>query len=148
MELVTPEAAFGWEVLGGTLGALGGGVGGFFLGFFLCLSAAGQADPYGDLACIGAGALAYLIGTPLGATAGVSLAGNLHGVIGNPWPAFLGAAAGEGAGLLTLSLLSGGPFPPNDVAQPLIVLGGVPLLSGLGAALGYNVGARPPLATR
>jgi len=146
VEVIDPGTFFGYELLGGWLGAAGGGVGGFLLGFFACLSAVGTGDSYGGLACLAPGALGYLIGTPVGATAGVSLVGHLNGVEGNVWLALVGGAAGEGMGFLALTLLQNvGPFVSGDLG-PVVLIGGVPLLSALGATAGYNVGSELDLS--
>jgi len=135
-----PMAFFGFEVLGGWLGGVGGGIGGFFLGFFLCLSSLGDAPGLAGLGClVGGGGLGYLIGTPVGSTLGVSIVGALNGVEGNLLLGFVGGMAGEGAGILTVATLAGIGFD-SDLGG-FAYLGAIPLVSAVGAALGYNADA-------
>lgn len=142
VETIDPNVFFAYEMLGGTLGAMGGGIAGFFLGVFLCLSSLGDTGGVSSLACIAGGALGYLAGTPLGAIVGVGIAGHLNHVQGNLLLSFLGASAGEGVGILAISSLGGiGVVQDADLGLPLLFFG-VPLISGLGATLGYNVNAR------
>lgn len=135
-----PTAFFGFEVLGGWLGGVGGGIGGFFLGFFLCLGSLGDAPGLAGLGClVGGGGLGYLIGTPVGSTLGVSIVAALNGVQGNLLFGFVGGVAGEGAGILTVATLAGIGLDSDFDGGAYLV--GVPLVSALGATLGYNVDA-------
>jgi len=136
-----PTAFFGFEVLGGWLGGVGGGIGGFFLDFFLCLGSLSDDVGLAGLGClVGGGGLGYLIGTPVGSTLGVSIVSALNGVQGNLLLGFVGSVAGEGAGILTVATLAGIGFD-SDLGGAAYIAG-VPLVSALGATLGYNVDAK------
>ncbi len=75
-----------------------------------------------------------------GATGGVAGVGARYGVEGNLGFSLMGAIAGEGAGVLTVSTLAGvGLGDPLGGAAYVL---GVPLVSAVGAALGYNVDAK------
>jgi len=135
-----PVAAFGYEVLGGWVGAAGGGVGGFMIGLLLCLLTLSDHSGFQALGCfVGGGTLGYLLGTPLGATIGVSVVGHFNHIQGNVWMGLLGGFLGEGAGILTLSGLVGIGVD-SDFGGVGYVLG-VPLISALGTATGFNIGA-------
>lgn len=142
-----PNAFYLYEVMGGWVGGIGGGLGGFFLGLFLCLQGMGDDNGYGALVCVfSGGGIGYLLGTSIGATAGVSIVGGMNNVQGNVLLSFLGSAAGTGGGVLSVAALSGSEFGEN--LDGSLFFFGLPLLSSIGATLGYNVDARVVIPDR
>ncbi len=120
------------EALAGSLGAAAGGFGGAFLLVTLfCRDQTGLEGLGCALSSIFMGGIG---GGALGATLGVSLDGwFLHHVQGNLLLAPLGGALGLVGSVLFVTNLQ---FPPG-FGLALTALG-----TGLGAALGYNVGAQ------
>lgn len=139
----SPQDVVPLEVLGGTLGGAAFGVAGGAIAFVTCI---GEAQGFEALGCAILAAFGYAIALPIGSTLGVNVAGSLAGVQGRVLLSALGAVLGEAAGLGIAALVINA-F--DDLPEPLgwgLFLGVVPLMSSVGAALGYNVGARvrPP----
>jgi len=128
-----PGDFFWQEVLIGTggayLGGLGGAVGGALLGG--CLSA-GSFEQLAQCVLYVLGG--YVVGSTVGATAGVAMTAGFHNVEGNLFLAPLGSLAGTiGGGLVSGQL-------PDSV--PALIRLTVPAFSAsLLAAAGFNVGA-------
>lgn len=138
-----PQDVVPLEILGGTLGGAAFGVAGGAIAFVTCI---GEAQGFEALGCAILAVFGYMIALPIGSTLGVNVAGSLAGVRGHTFLSALGAVLGEAAGLGIASVAINA-F--DDLPEPLgwgLFLGVVPLMSSLGATLGYNVGARvrPP----
>lgn len=139
---------FGQLVLSGSLGALVGGVGGAVGAYGLCRVIT-TSGPWADLACLaGAMLFGYVPGVPIGATVGVSIAGNAQNIQGSIWTALLGASL-SGAAAFFISdwaLRSLGETPQahqiRDVLIPFVLLGVIPVSAGTGAAWGYTLMGR------
>lgn len=142
-----PNVFYVTEVIGGWVGGIGGGLGGFFLGLFLCLQGMGDDSGYAGLACIlTGGGIGYLAGTSIGATVGVSIVGGMNNVQGNVLMSALGGVVGTGGGVLSVAALSGSEF--GEKLDGNLFFFGLPLLSSIGATLGYNVDARVVIPDR
>lgn len=139
---------FGQLVLSGSLGALVGGVGGAAGAYGLCRVIA-EPGPWADLACLaGAMLFGYAPGVPIGATVGVSIAGNAQKIQGNIWTALLGASLGGAIAFFASdwALRSLGETPQaqqiRDVLIPIVFFGVIPVSAGAGAAWGYTLMGR------
>lgn len=141
-----PSDAVPVELIAGTLGGATLGIGGFLVAFSTCAADVEDVEGWGAIgaaiACAAFGVLGYAIGVPVGATAGVNLAGSLSGVQGNFLLSALGAVGGDIVGLGLSGLVASMSEEMPDALAALLVLGVVPLSSSAGATLGYNVGAR------
>lgn len=129
-----PSTYFLAEVIGGSAGALAGGwVGGAVGATFFCPKSgcAGFQDLANAL-------LGYLAGNAIGGIIGTIVVGSLNRVKGNILLALVGAVVGDAVGfLLTATVVN--LFGSNFSAPSMLIL--MPVLSGLGATLGYNIGA-------
>ena len=116
------------EYAAGSVGALiGGGVGAYLGSTVLCVGSGGW------FSCLASAGVGFLIGDTLGATFGVVSAGSANRVQGNLPLALLGAVGGGALGILITNGIR-----PNNLGVPLALL---VIPTGLGATLGYNVGA-------
>ncbi len=143
-----PTGNFSQLVLGGSLGALVGGVGGGLAAYGLCRVTT-DPGPWADLACLaGAMLFGYVPGVPIGATVGVSIAGNSQKIQGNIWTALLGASLGGAAAFFASdwALRSLGDTPNaqaiRDLLAPIVLFGVIPVSAGAGAAWGYTLMGR------
>ncbi len=143
-----PEPNFSQLILGGSLGALVGGVGGALGAYGLCRVIT-DPGPWADLACLaGAMLFGYMPGVPIGATVGVSIAGNSQKIQGNVWTALLGASLGGAIAFFASdwALRSLGETPQaqqiRDVLIPLVFFGVIPVSAGVSAAWGYTLMGR------
>ncbi len=143
-----PTAHFGQLVFAGSVGALVGGVGGALGAYGLCRVTT-DPGPWADLACLaGAMLFGYAPGVPIGATVGVSIAGNSQKIPGNVWTALLGAGLGGAAAFFAgdwaLRLLGETPQAQQirDLLIPVVLFGVIPVSAGTGAALGYTLMGR------
>ncbi len=137
----TPGQAVPAELFWGTLGGAAFGVGGFFGAFALCLASVSDSSGWAALGCAILGIYGYGLGVPIGTTLGVSWAGARAGVQGSVLLSALGAVLGEVLGLGILIGISNALEGSDELMIPLAV-GFVPLMSALGATLGYNLGAQ------
>ncbi|MBI3459840.1 hypothetical protein HY230_06185 [Candidatus Acetothermia bacterium] len=118
-----------------SLGAVGGAVGSAGVGGVISFFT-------NSLQPLGWGwTLGLIAGVPLGATFGVASVGSANGIEGNPWLALVGALAGESVAVTTLFLATRYTSQlPNSVW--IVITVGTPVAAALGAALGYNWGAK------
>jgi len=160
-----PNDYFVAELIGGSVGALGGGVAGGAVGALADILVCPALYPGKSLACDvfpgpGAG-IGYIVGIPVGTVIGVYTVGSMNHAQGNLWLSSLGALVGESVGVgITVLLINllGYTFGMIDgidsstaaivsVSAAVAVLVVVPVVTALGAVIGYNVGAtveQPP----
>jgi hypothetical protein len=138
LEPRSPQSAVPAELIAGTVGGAALGVAGALILSHACLA---QAVGWEALACIGAVALGYVIGVPIGSTVGVNVAGSLSGVQGNVLLSALGAIGGEFVGL-GFSIIFSPLFEDSGSTGVFAALVVIPFLSSVGATVGYNVAAQ------
>lgn len=138
-ELPNPQAAVPAELIAGTLGGAALGLAGTYIASTACLS---HVQGWAAFGCIAYAALGYLVGVPLGSVVGVHVAAAHYHVQGNLLLSILGGIGGEAAGLGCAALAT---KIFGDMTEPfgtLMFLGVIPFSSSVGAAWGYNAGAR------
>jgi hypothetical protein len=136
---VQPGDYFWYEAVGGSVGALAGGFAGGVVGATLFCPKTGCTG-FQDL---GNALVGYLVGNAVGGAIGTVVVGAINRVQGNLVLAVLGAAIGDALGLL-LTGVAVNLFGSNAAGPATLLL--IPAFSGLGAAIGYNVGASLAIA--